>query len=71
MQLVIIPEKIREVGGKWIPESLVWRLISNTIDFRHDKSYKVSIATSHNYAQDFSVVTKLSPEEIVKNSDTG
>lgn len=35
---------------KWIPESLVPRIISNTIDFPHDKSHKISIATSYNYA---------------------
>lgn len=48
MQLVIIPEKIREENG--LLGHLVWRTISNTMDFPHDKSHKISIATSHNNA---------------------
>lgn len=51
-----------------IQRSLLCRIISNTIDFPHDKSHILSIATSHNYAQDFSVATKISAAGIVKNS---
>lgn len=36
--------------GKKIHWSLACRIISNTIDFPHDKSHIISMATSHNYA---------------------
>lgn len=63
-QFLLIPG----AGRRKIGWSLPCRIISNTIDFPHDKSPIISIATSHNYAQDFNVATKISMAGIVKNS---
>lgn len=54
MELVVIPGKMW-VKKRNIPKSLMLKLISNT-DFPHDKSYKISIATMHNYAEVFCAV---------------